>query len=53
MIQYYSVKTNIPQMSLVHDRTSEETILKQLKYVTKGYKQHCFKFKMTLFFSSF
>ena len=37
MIQYYSVKINVPQMSLVHESTPVETILKQLEYVTKGH----------------
>ena len=37
MIQYYSVKINVPQMSLVRESTRVETILKQLEYVTKGH----------------
>ena len=39
MIQYYSVKINIPQMSLVREsrKATVETILKQIEYTTKGY----------------
>ena len=37
MIEYYSVKINVPQMSLVLKSTTVETISKQLEYVTKGH----------------
>ena len=53
MIQYYSVKINVPQVSLVRESTTVETISKQLEYITKGYIATQSKFKMALFFSSF
>ena len=37
MIQYYNVKINIPQMSLVSESTTVQTISKQLEYFTKGH----------------
>ena len=39
MIKYYSVKINVPQMSLVCEleSTTVETISKQLEYMTKGH----------------
>ena len=39
MIQYYSVKTNLLQMSLVRKtrKATVETILKQLEYIIKGH----------------
>ena len=33
----YSVKINVPQMRLVRESTTVETILKQLEYITKGH----------------
>ena len=51
MIQYYSVKINVRQMSLICESTTVETILKQLEYVTKGHiatQTILFKFKTAL-----
>ena len=36
MIQYHSVKINVPQMSLVSESSTVETISKHLEYITKA-----------------
>ena len=54
MIQYYSVMTNLLQMSLVRE-TKKATVETISEYVTKGHiatQQYCFDFITALFFSS-